>query len=58
MYKCEVLSKRSPYQGNVDDLICDDDQMKRGHVYFVRLNDDPKNPRTVKVFREILHKSP
>lgn len=58
VYKCEVLSKRSPYHGNVDDLECDDDQMKRGHAYFVRLNDDAKNPRIVKVFREILPKSP
>ena len=58
VYKCEVLSKRSPDQGNVDDLVCDDDQMKRGHTYFVRLNDDPKNTRIAKVFREIVPKSP
>jgi hypothetical protein len=58
MYKCEVLSERSPYRGNVDDLICDDVQMRRGHSYFVRLNDDRKNPRIAKVFREIPPKSP
>jgi ribonuclease HI len=57
MYKCEVVSKGSPYRGNVDDLVCDDDLVKRGHTYFVRLNDDLKNPRIVKVFREILPKT-
>lgn len=58
MYKCEVVSKQSPHHGNVDDLVCDDNRMERGHTYFVRLNDDPKNPRIVKVFREILPQSP
>jgi len=56
-YKCEVVSTQSPYHGNIDDLVCDDNRMKRGHTYFVRLNDDPKDPRIVKVFREVLPKS-
>ena len=52
-YRYEVMSKASPYYQNVDfatSLI----SMAAGHTYYVRLNNDPKNPKIMKVFREII----
>lgn len=51
--KYEVLSKASPYFGNVD-LIYSEHLLKDGHSYHVRVNDDVANPRIVKVFREMV----
>jgi len=53
-YRYEVMSKASPYYQNVD-FVTSDISMAAGHTYAVRLNDDPKNPQVVKVFREILN---
>ncbi len=52
LYKCEVKSDDSPYFENVDDLVSDH-YLKRGHIYDVRLNDDPKNPRIEQIFGEV-----
>jgi ribonuclease HI len=51
-YRCEVVSKASPYFRNMDWLYSDD-LLKSGHTYDVRLSRDPKRPWIVKVFREV-----
>lgn len=51
-YRCEVMSKASPYFGNVDWLYSHE-LLKAGHTYHVRLNDEPARPRIEKVFREV-----
>jgi ribonuclease HI len=51
-YKCEVVSKGNRYYGNVDNIFSES-ILNVGHVYSVRLNSDPKQPRIVKVYREI-----
>lgn len=51
-YRYEVMSKRSPYYQNVD-FATSNISMAAGHVYVVRLNNEPKNPKIIKVFREI-----
>ena len=51
-YRCEVMSKTSPYHGNIDWLYSHE-LMKAGHTYYVRLNDEPARPRIQKVFREV-----
>jgi ribonuclease HI len=50
--KYEVLSKASPYHDKVD-IIFSDDLLKDGHAYHVRVNDDTRNSRIAKVFREL-----
>jgi len=57
VWKCkhEVISKRSKYYGNVD-IIFSDSLLKAGHSYYVRVNEDTRNARIVKVFGEILKK--
>jgi ribonuclease HI len=52
-YRCEVMSRKSPYYGCVDHLFSDDPSLKAGHSYRVRLNDDPKRPRIAKLFGEV-----
>ena len=54
-YRCEVVSKSSPYFGNVDWLYSTE-MMRAGHTYFVRLNGEPLRPRIAKVFREVIPK--
>ena len=51
-YKYEVVSKKSPFYGNVDQAFSDV-LMRDGHSYFVLMNDDTKNPRILKCYREI-----
>lgn len=51
-YKYEVMSKASPYFGNVD-LAYSEILLRAGHTYHVRFNDNTKNPRIVKLFREV-----
>lgn len=51
-YRCEVMSKASPYFGNLD-WVYSHELLKAGHTYYVRLNDEPARPRIDKVFREI-----
>ena len=50
--KYEVISKASPYRGKVD-VIFSDELLKDGHSYYVRVNDNTRNPRIVKAFREL-----
>jgi ribonuclease HI len=52
VYKCEVVSERSRYFGNVDNLFSEI-LLNAGHVYVVRLNDDPKRPRIVECCMEV-----
>jgi len=52
-FKYEVMSKASRYAGKVDH-ICGPELLKAGHVYYVRVNQDQKNPRIAKVFREVV----
>jgi ribonuclease HI len=51
-YRCEVMSKASPYFGNIDWLYSYE-LLKAGHTYYVRLNDETTRPRIEKVFREL-----
>jgi ribonuclease HI len=52
--KYEVVSKASPYCGRVDLIYAPHDiHLSAGHTYHVRVNDDQKAPRVVKVYREI-----
>jgi len=51
-YKYEVMSKASPYFGRVD-LAYSDHLLRAGHTYHVRFNDNSKNPRIEKLFREV-----
>jgi len=48
----EVLSKASRYHGKVD-FIYSGEFMKDGCSYYIRVGDDPKNPRVVKVFKRL-----
>ncbi|MGA9192828.1 MAG: ribonuclease H [Anaerolineales bacterium] len=54
LWKCkyEVVTETSPYYSNVD-IVYSSDLLKAGHSYFVQFNDQPDNPRIVKVFREL-----
>jgi ribonuclease HI len=52
-YKYEVMSKASPYFGNLD-LAYSDLLLRAGHTYYVRFNDDSKNPRILKKFKEVI----
>lgn len=51
-YRCEVMSKASPYHRNIDWLYSNE-LLKAGHTYYVRLNDEPARPRIQTVFREV-----
>jgi hypothetical protein len=54
-YKYEVISKKNPFYGNVD-LAFSDLLMRDGHSYFVLMNDDTRNPRILKCYREVVPK--
>jgi len=51
-YKYEVVSMKNPFHGCVD-LAFSHLLLKDGHSYFVLMNDDTKNPRILKCYREI-----
>ena len=51
-YRCEVMSPESPYLEQVDFLSSAED-MRFGHTYEVRLNDNPSNPMILDAIREI-----
>ena len=59
VWKCkyEVLSNSSDYRACVD-VIFSDTLLKAGHTYYVQVNSDTRNPRILKVFREITKKMP
>lgn len=50
--RCEVLSRKSKYYGNVDFLISEE-ALSAGHTYDVFLADDLKYCRVIKVFKEV-----
>ena len=52
--KYEVMSKASSYHRKVDLIYSTEDiHLSAGHTYHVRVNNDQKAPRVVKLFREI-----
>lgn len=52
--KYEVMSKASEFHGNVDVIYAAADiHVSAGHTYYVRMNEDQKAPRLVRVFREV-----
>lgn len=51
-YKYEVISKNSPYLGFVD-VIYSDENLKAGHSYYVKFNNEKNYPKIVKIYREI-----
>lgn len=51
--KYEVMSKASPYFGCAD-LAYSDTVLRAGHTYYVLMNDDSKNPRVEKIYREVV----
>jgi ribonuclease HI len=51
-FKYEVISKNSPYYGNID-FVFSEIMLNAGHCYSIRFNDNPKNPTIIKMFREL-----
>jgi ribonuclease HI len=51
-YKYEVLTRSSPYHGNVD-IAFSSIALGAGHHYYVQMNADATNPTIVRVFREL-----
>jgi len=51
-FKYEVISKHSPYYGNID-FAFSENMLNAGHCYSVRFNDNPKYPIIRKVFKEL-----
>lgn len=52
-YRYEVISKGSKYFGNLDIAYSELHHLKAGHKYLVTFNKDNKNPRILKMLREI-----
>jgi len=52
-YRYEVMSKISPYYGNIDFLYSTE-LLKAGHIYSVRFNCDDKCPGIRKLFKEVI----
>jgi len=52
-YRYEVISKGSEFFGNVDLIYSELVELKAGHKYVVTFNGDNKNPRILKVIKEI-----
>jgi hypothetical protein len=53
-FKYEVLSRRSPYVGKVDFIWTErGTHLRAGHTYRVRVNENTKTPRILKVFAEV-----
>jgi hypothetical protein len=53
--KYEVMSKTSDHYMKVDFVYCEH-LLEAGHSYYVQVCSDTRNPRVVKVFREIQEK--
>lgn len=51
----EVMSPRSKYYGKMDFIFCND-ALRTGHTYYVKVNEEPNNPRVLKVIREVIKK--
>lgn len=56
-YRYEVMSRASPFHGNVDFAYSEDPMMRPGHTYFVTMGEDAGYPRIVKRHREVQAKS-
>jgi ribonuclease HI len=52
-YRYEVISKKSEFYENVDIIYSELYQLKAGHQYIVTFNKDNKNPRILKVIKEL-----
>jgi ribonuclease HI len=52
-YRFEVISKNSEFYGKASFVFSEDTEIKAGHSYYVVFNKNDKNPRIVKVIREI-----
>jgi Ribonuclease HI len=52
-YKYEVMSKASSFFGSVD-VAFSELLLRAGHTYYVRMNNNSKNPRIEKLFREVI----
>lgn len=52
-HRYEVMSKKSPYRGNVDFAVSSDPRIAPNHTYYVTMNRDSNNPQIVKLIREI-----
>lgn len=51
-FKYEVISKSSPYYGNID-FAYSEILLNAGHCYSIRFNDNPRYPIIVKLFKEL-----
>jgi RNase H-like protein len=52
-HRYEVMSRKSPYRGNVDFAVSSDPRLAPNHSYYVTMNRDSGNPQIVKLIREI-----
>lgn len=52
-YRYEIISKGSKYFGNVDFIYSELHYLTSGHKYIVTLNKNDKNPRILKLIKEI-----
>lgn len=52
-YRYEVISKGSEFYGNVDIIYSELFQLKAGHQYFVTFNKDNRNPRILRIHKEL-----
>ncbi|MGA2455611.1 MAG: ribonuclease H [Solirubrobacteraceae bacterium] len=54
-YKYEVMSARSEFRGCIDVIYSEPGiHLSAGHTYYVQVNAEPRRPRVVKMFREIV----
>ena len=49
------MSAKNKYFGNAD-FIFSQDALRTAHTYYLVVNDQPKNPRVVRVIKEIIKK--
>lgn len=52
-YRYEVISKKSNYYGCVDFIYSELHHLKAGHKYLVTFNNNSKNPRILKLIKEL-----
>lgn len=55
-YRYEVVSRSSPFYKEVD-FLCSTYELREAHTFSVRMNTETKNPRIIKLYREIISKS-
>ncbi|HOW41925.1 MAG TPA: hypothetical protein PL123_15375 [Bacteroidales bacterium] len=53
-YRYEIISKGSVYYGNLDFAYSELHNLRAGHKYIVTFNKNSKNPRIIKVIKEIV----